>query len=52
MRDEDEIDAAMDEATVRASHASRFPGMTYEQGVRDTLDWVLSEDAENPLEQT
>ena len=27
----------------------RFPGMTYEQGVRNALDWVLGDEEENPL---
>lgn len=28
----------------------RFPGMSYEEGVRDTLLWVMGEREEAPME--
>ena len=33
----------------RVPQRTRWPGMTYEQGVRNTLEWVLGEDI-NPLD--
>lgn len=46
-----EADAVMNEAAARtADGPSAFPGMTYEEGVRDALAWALDADASNPLE--
>ena len=41
MRDEDEIQDMADRAADAAYKATRYPGMTYEEGVRAALDWVL-----------
>lgn len=30
---------------------SQFPGLTYEQGVKETLTWLTSHLGENPLAQ-
>lgn len=51
MRDESEIETELNEAIVRSIEPSRFPGMTYEQGVKDALGWVLDEglDAKSPM---
>jgi hypothetical protein len=29
---------------------SAFPGMTYEQGVKAGIEWIMNEDSEYPLE--
>lgn len=43
---EKEIDAA-DESIHKGT--SRWPGMTYEDGVRAALGWVIGEDDERPM---
>lgn len=50
MRDETVIQDKADKASSAASTPSRYPGMTYEEGVRDALDWVLDESMPSPLE--
>jgi len=37
---EDEIYDQIDKAT-ETEHNSKFPGMSYEAGVKNALDWVL-----------
>lgn len=50
-RTPEEIEAVADEAAARtAEGGSRYPGMTYEQGVRDALAWVMDDDADSPME--
>ena len=39
MKDETEINAAL--SKVDEFGASKFPGMTYEQGVAEALKWVI-----------
>jgi len=29
---------------------SKYPGMTYEQGIRNCLDWLMDEEFERPME--
>jgi hypothetical protein len=44
-------DDAINEEISRAyDKDGRYPGMTYESGVRDALSWVLGETDEAPLE--
>ncbi len=43
MREEDEIQSKLD-AIVDAIHdGTRFPAMTYEQGLMTALEWVLKD---------
>lgn len=49
--DEMEIEAQYDEAAALVDDGvNPYPGMTYAQGVRDALGWVLDETDEPPLE--
>lgn len=52
--DQDQIEAIEDQRTAAEVIASegrtRYPSMTYEQGVRDALQWVLGEAEEGPME--
>lgn len=50
MRDEQEIQDMADEATSAAYKASKYPGMSYEEGIHAALDWVLDETMPSPLE--
>lgn len=45
----------IDEVTEAASEninqgRSKFPGMTYEEGVRNALDWIVGDLDESPME--
>ena len=44
MRDEDEVQALADKATSSEGKPTKYFAMTYEDGVREALDWVLDED--------
>ena len=50
MRDEDEVEALLEIAVDRSYESSHVSGMTYEEGVRATLEWILDQDQVNPLE--
>lgn len=45
-----EIEALLDEAVDRSYAPSHYPDMTYEEGVRNTLDRVLGNAECSPLE--
>jgi hypothetical protein len=52
MRTEADIQALADQAALTYGKATRYRNMTYEDGVREALEWVLDEsipDAEAPL---
>lgn len=52
MRTEDEIRDQMNEAADNASHQgkpSKWPDMSYEDGVMAALGWVLDEDESPPM---
>lgn len=44
----DQRDAAQDQVI---EGRSRWPGMTYEQGVDNALSWVLEETEDGPMEE-
>jgi len=51
IRTDEEIQDVIDKASKLTSKGkSKFPGMSYEEGIRDALEWVLNDDAENPLD--
>jgi hypothetical protein len=50
MRDETEIQDEFDEAVAATiERNNKYPAMSYEQGVRDGLAWVLEEQDEAPI---
>lgn len=49
MRDGDEIDEQINEA-MEGIYNSKWPGMTYEQGVSNALRWVTGEEETPPME--
>jgi hypothetical protein len=55
MKDSDEIEAACERAADMQNKAqregSRFGGMTYEDGIREALDWVCGNQEEDPTQQ-
>lgn len=45
------IQSQYDEAAVVTSEGrTEYPGMTYEQGVRDLAEWILGDRDEPPME--
>lgn len=50
MRTENDIQTMADNASSAASKPSKYTGMSYEEGVRDALDWALDETMPSPLE--
>ncbi len=50
VRDQLEIDALIGKCIdQQSSGVSRFPGMTYEQGIREALEWVIGDTDDDPL---
>jgi hypothetical protein len=49
MKSQREVEKLASEAAARSMERTQVPGMTYEEGVRDALDWVLGNNEENPL---
>jgi hypothetical protein len=50
MRPDDEIDEQVNQAQVSEEQGfSKWPGMTYEQGVLAALRWVRGDDDEPPM---
>lgn len=48
---QDEIDEVLNECSdYTAEGGSKFPGMTYEQGVEAGIRWVTGDDDSNPME--
>lgn len=54
MKTEAEIEAAAERAARMQNraqdHGSRFFGMTYEDGLREGLDWVMDNSDEDPTQ--
>lgn len=51
MRDEDEIQAMADAASTASMKPTKYQGSSYEDGVRNALDWALDETMPSPLEE-
>ena len=51
VRNDSEVNTVLDQCADSEENGSKYPGMSYEQGVRDTLDWLCDEDADLELEQ-
>lgn len=50
-RTPDEIDALINACSeILDSDGSKFPGMSYEDGVRAAIEWIVGDDDANPLE--
>jgi hypothetical protein len=49
-QERDEIERLRDDCEKAEETGSRFPGMTYEQGILAALRWVNGEDTTWPLE--
>jgi hypothetical protein len=49
-RTDDEINGQLDLALDGIDNGSKWPGMSYEQGVEAALLWVTGQDDEKPME--
>jgi hypothetical protein len=56
MKDESEINKACDRSCDMTDrmhrNGSKYQGMSYEEGIRDALDWVLENVEEDPTEES
>lgn len=51
VRSESEVNELLDACTaMEAAGETKYPGMSYEQGVKYALDWVLGNSDEHPME--
>lgn len=50
-RTDEEIDAVLNKASEQEDKGtSRWPGMSYEQGLRAAIDWLTGASDDNPME--
>jgi hypothetical protein len=50
-RTEQEINAVLDDAMdVQETGTSRFPSMTYEDGLATMWNWLVGDESESPME--
>ena len=47
-RTAEEIDEQMNRAREEEDGGSRYPGMTYEQGIRAAIDWITTDGGDEP----
>ena len=52
MRGERETEDVLNKALDAETQPSKYPGMTYEQGVAGALRWVLEWEDDDPMEDT
>jgi len=51
MKSRAEIDDCMDTAGRVIEEGSKYPGMSYEEGVRAALEWVTGDVDDHPMEE-
>ena len=52
MRTRSEVEDMVAEAGIRATQGTRFPGMSYEEGVDSALRWALGIEDELPIQDS
>ena len=52
MRVDGEIDRLIEQCFDAENDGSKYPGMSYEEGIRATIDWLLDtgRDSDHPLD--
>jgi len=50
-RSQEEIDNTLNKCADAFDNGTMWPGMSYEQGVMDALNWILGHDDEDPMEE-
>ena len=51
MRTQDEVDGQLNLAAEGVDNGSRWPGMSYEQGVEAALRWMTGQTEDKPMEE-
>ena len=51
IRTEEEINDVLNKAVEGVDGGSKWPGMSYEQGVQETIDWLTGNSDHNPMEE-
>lgn len=51
MRSREEIDNCMNLTGDAIEEGSKYPGMSYEEGVRAALEWVTGDVDDHPMEE-
>ena len=49
VRTKEEIDEVMNLSFEQIEHGTKWHGMTYEEGVRAAIEWILGETDDNPM---
>lgn len=50
VRTDDEVDTVIEECYNSEAEGSKFPGMSYEQGVKAGIEWLVGDSDQNPME--
>lgn len=50
VRSDDEIHAQMDRAFDGLDRGSKYPGLSFEEGVQQMFDWLTGQSSEPPFE--
>ena len=50
VRSDDEIDDLLNDCSMAEMDGSKYPGMTFEQGVEYAIKWVTDRESSHPLE--
>jgi hypothetical protein len=49
VRSEQEIESLLEQCLVAENEGSDYPGMSYEQGIKCAIEWVIGHTDEHPL---
>lgn len=50
-REDAEINRVLDKAMKAFDEGTNYPGMSYEQGIMDAIQWIVGETDDEPLEE-
>jgi len=50
-RTQEEIDDVLNGCIDAENEGSKFPGMSYEEGIKYAIEWILGESDVHPLEE-
>ena len=50
-RSEDEINDVLNKASEQIDSGTKWPGMSYEEGVRNAIYWLTGFDDEHPMDE-
>lgn len=50
-REDAEINRVLDKAMQAFDEGTNYPGMSYEQGIMDAIQWIVGETDDEPLKE-